>query len=360
MRNATRLLFNAYVSQIALLSNVPDATKTFTVDPVVGQKLEEKIQQSSEFLSKINSVPVDQQEGQKVGIGVTRPIAGRTDTSGGVKRPVTDPTDSEELDRYRCEKTNYDHAIRYAKLDAWAHRPEFQTLIRDVIIKQQGRDRIMIGWNGTSAAATTDRVANPLLQDVNIGWLEQIRTKAPARVMDDGALSTAPTKAIYVDATGEILDAAGSNAATADADYANIDALAYDAVNLMEEWHRDDTDLVVIVGRDLVHEKYLNVINAAGDNAMQQEARDRILTLPKQVGGKTAIMVPFFPANAMLVTSLDNLAIYTQNGTRRRMVIDRPELDQVENYESVNEAYVVEDFTRVALVENIVMGKKPA
>ena len=35
------------------------------------------------------------------------------------------------------------------------------------------------------------------------------------------------------------------------------------------------------------------------------------------------------------------------------------ELDQVANYESVNEAYVVEDYGCCALVENIVMGPKP-
>lgn len=355
MRNSTRVLFNSYVSAIALLNGLDadSVTKHFTVAPAVEQKLEERIQQSSEFLSQISIVPVDQQEGDKVGIGVTRPLAGRTNTAAGDRRTPTDPTDTSDLGRYRCEQTNFDHAIRYAKLDAWAHRPEFQTLIRDVILKQQGRDRIMIGWNGTSVAAATNRTANPLLQDVNLGWLHKIRTHAQARVLNDGDLTVNPTKAIYVAADGVL------SGEDQDADYANIDALAFDAIELLDEWHRDDTDLVVICGRDLVHEKFLNVINAAGDQATEMEARDRILTLPKQVGGKRAVMVPFFPANAMLITSLDNLAIYVQNGSRRRMLKDEPEFDQVSNYESVNEAYVVEDYGRCALVENIVMGKKP-
>src|SRR3546814_14443837 len=71
---------------------------------------------------------------------------------------------------YHCRQTNYDHAIKYAKLDAWRHKPEFQTLLRDVILKQQGRDRIMVGFNGRSAAATTDLAHNQLLQAVNDGW----------------------------------------------------------------------------------------------------------------------------------------------------------------------------------------------
>jgi len=352
MRNTTRVLFNAYVSQIAMLSSIDpaNASAQFTVAPAVEQKLEEVIQQGSEFLQKIQIVPVDQQEGDKVGIGVTRPLASRTDTSGAGRRVPGDPTDTSDRGRYRCEKTNFDYAIKYSKMDAWAHKPEFQTLVRDAIAQQQGRDRIMIGWNGTSVAITTNPVANPLLQDVNLGWLYKIRTHAPARVLNDGDLTVDPTKAIYVDAGGEV---------GVEVDYTNIDALAYDAIELLDEWHRDDTDLVVILGRDLVHQKFLNVIQAAADTATEMEARDRILTLPKMVGGKTAVMVPFFPANAMLITRLDNLAIYVQNGTRRRMLKDEPEADQVANYESVNESYVVEDYGRSALVENIVMGKKP-
>src|SRR3546814_12656515 len=73
MRNETRLLFTAYVSQIALLNGVADATTKFSISPAVEQKLEEKIQESSDFLSEINIVGVPQQSGDKVGVTVTRP-----------------------------------------------------------------------------------------------------------------------------------------------------------------------------------------------------------------------------------------------------------------------------------------------
>lgn len=349
MRNETRILFTAYVSQIALINGVVDSTVSFTVAPVVEQKLEEVIKQGSEFLQRINITPVIQQEGTTVGIGTTRPLAGRTNTAGGIARNPTDPTDTSAVNAYNCKKTNFDHALSYAKIDAWRHRPEFQTLLRDAIAKQQGRDRIMIGWNGTSAAVTTDRVANPLLQDVNLGWLYKIRTNAAARVLDDGALSGAG-KAIYV-APGEV---------GTEVDYVSLDALVFDAVELIDEWHRDDTDLVVICGRDLVHDKYFNIVSTAGDTATEVEATDRILRSEKQIGGLPAVRVPFFPANALLITKLSNLSIYYQEGTRRRMIKDEPKLDQIENYESVNEAYVVEDYGLTALVENIVIGQKPA
>jgi P2 family phage major capsid protein len=349
MQNTTRILFTAYVSQIALLNSVADATTQFTVAPVVEQKLEEVIKNSSEFLQQINIEPVVQQSGAKVGVGVTRTMAGRTNTAAGQRRTPTDPTDTSDRGLYFCRQTNFDSALKYAKIDAWRHRPEFQTLLRDAIAKQQGRDRIMIGWHGTSAAAQTDRTANPLLQDVNLGWLHKIRTHAPAQVLDDGDLSGAG-KAIYV-APGEV---------GVEVDYRNLDAVVLDAKSLIPEWHRGRTDLVVIVGHDLVDEKYFNIVNATGDTATEVEAADRILRSEKQLGGLPAVRVPFFPANAMLITTLSNLSIYYQEGTRRRFIKDEPALDQIENYESVNEDYVVEDYELTALIENIVIGKKPA
>ncbi|MFC4256672.1 phage major capsid protein, P2 family [Altererythrobacter xixiisoli] len=360
MRNETRLLFTSYVSQIALLNAVPSAEVKFNVAPAVEQKLEENIQESSDFLQQISMVPVPNQTGDKVGIGTTRPLAGRTNTAAGNRRTPTDPTGTSDNGTYTCRQTNFDHAIKYSRLDAWRHKPNFQKLLRDAILKQQGRDRIMIGFNGTSAAPQTDRAANPLLQDVNEGWLHKIRTHAPERCLDNGALTEGGTKAIYVSAAGEVVDGDATNVDTADADYANLDALAFDALDLLDPWHRSDTDLVVIVGWKLVKDKYLNLLQAAGDTATEREAAHRILTLPKQLAGKRAVIVPFFPESSLLITSLDNLAIYWQEETRRRQIKDEPALDQIENYESVNEDYVVEDYGRCSFVENIKMGKKPA
>lgn len=369
MLQATRALFNAYVSQIALLNGIAatDATTKFAVDPVVEQRLEEKIAESHEFLELINITPVTQQSGEVLGLGVTRTLAGRTDTSGAGTRDPSDPTDSSKVNEYLCKQTNFDWAQRYALLDAWRHRPEFQTLMRDSILKQIGRDRIMIGWNGTSAAATTNRGANPLLQDVNIGWLHKIRTNAPEQVFDDGNLTVHSdgtnddaTQAIYVKAGVTLYDESLENAVTAKADYSSLDALVLDAVRLLPEWYADDTELVVIVGRNLLDDKYFNIAQQTGATATEVEATDRIIRSSKAIGGLPAVRVPFFPANGLLITRLDNLSIYWQEGTRRRMLKDEPEKDRVANYESVNEAYVVEDYELTVLVENIVLGEAPA
>ena len=62
---------------------------------------------------------------------------------------------------------------------------------------------------------------------------------------------------------------------------------------------------------------------------------------------------PNFPAGALMITRLDNLSRYYQEGARRRTIIDNPKRDQIENYESSNDAYVIEDYGLACLAENI-------
>ncbi len=129
MLNATRTKYDAYTQQIGKLNNVADPSRAFEVLPAIAQTLRAKLKGSSDFLSKINIIPVVAQEGDKVGVGVKGTIASRTDTRTKDRSPRY-PGDLDET-RYRCEKTNFDTLIRYETLDAWAHQPNFQTLLRD-------------------------------------------------------------------------------------------------------------------------------------------------------------------------------------------------------------------------------------
>ncbi|BCR27484.1 MULTISPECIES: phage major capsid protein, P2 family [Aeromonas] len=340
MRNETRQKFNEFTGQVAKLNAITSAMVQFNVQPSVQQTLETKMQESVAFLSMINMVPVDELKGQKVGIGISSTIAGRTNTDSKDRQPNNPAALYDH--KYECAQTNYDTMIGYAQLDSWAKFPDFQTRIRDAIITRQGLDRIMIGWHGTSAAPDTDRNVNPLLQDVNIGWLQHIRTDAPAQVMSEG---TEGSGKIYVDTT--------------DGDYKNLDALVFDAVNeLIKPWFQDDTDLVVICGRKLLSDKYFPIINDASDN--QNKLAGQVLVSQKQIGGLKAVRVPFFPEDALLITKLSNLSIYWQDGARRRHIDEEPKRNRIVNYESSNDAYVVEDYDCAALVENIVMGPNPA
>jgi hypothetical protein len=110
-------------------------------------------------------------------------------------------------------------------------------------------DRIAIGFNGKTRAKTSDRTANPLLQDVNKGWLQAYRDQAAQRVMDHGAT-------------------AGKVKVGAAGDYANLDALVYDWSNshdraVAPRRHGARRD----VRSRLLHDKYFPLINKTGSRA---------------------------------------------------------------------------------------------
>ena len=141
MRNETRLAYNQLLSRVAQLSGVPSAAESFAVEPSVQQTLESKIQESSEFLGMINMIGVDELKGEKLGLGVSGPIAGRTDVSTNDRSP----RDLTALDAngYECVSTEFDTFLPWAKLDAWAKFPDFQRRVRDMLVRQQALDRIL-------------------------------------------------------------------------------------------------------------------------------------------------------------------------------------------------------------------------
>jgi len=107
----------------------------------------------------------------------------------------------------------------------------------------------------------------------------------------------------------------------------------------------------VMCGRGLLHDKYFPLINKT--QAPSEMLATDVITSQKRIGNLPAVTVPFFPANAVLVTSFDNLSLYYQDSARRRTIVDNAKRDRIENFESSNDAYVVEDLGRAAMAENI-------
>ena len=326
---------DGYIAQIAKLNGVASTARKFAVTPSVQQRLETAMQESSAFLNRINIIGVTAQEGEAVGVGVSGPIASRTDTTTTDRQ--TRDVHALTADKYRCEQTNYDTHLRYATLDAWAHLPDFQQRVAASILRRQALDRIMIGWNGTSVAAATNLATNDLLQDVNKGWIQKLRDGKAANVLSEVAAGS-----------GKIEIGAAVTPANG---YKNLDALVFDIVRGLDPWHQDSTELVAICGRNLLDDKYFTIVNQADKNT-EMVASD-ILMSTRRLGGLQAVTVPHFPANSVMVTPLANLSIYYQRSARRRMLIDNPKRDRLENYESSNDAYVIEDFGAAVLAENI-------
>ncbi|WP_443977760.1 phage major capsid protein, P2 family [Thiothrix lacustris] len=235
MKNTTRPQFNKLKLDTALANGVQDVTEKFSLSPSVEQRLVEQMGESTDFLKRINLISVTEQKGQKLGLGVGSPIASRTDTSSQTRETAF--VGSLAADQYETKQTNFDTHIGYSVMDAWAVFPDFHHRYRRHVMKRMALDRIMIGWNGTSAATATDRITNPLLQDVNVGWVEKVRQNDPARLMgyaSDGEV----TEDVYKVGEG--------------GDYGTLDALAFDLMsNLLDPWHMGGDDLVLIIGREL-------------------------------------------------------------------------------------------------------------
>lgn len=316
---------------IAETYGVERASKMFSVEPSVAQELNDSITAKADFLERINVVPVSEIKGEKVFIGVNGPVTGRTNT----KTKDREAKDASALEHtlYELADTQSDVGLPYAKIDAWAKFPDFKDRYSAAVQKRIAQDRIVIGFHGTSAATQTDLAANPKLQDVNKGWLQQLREQAPQQVLKEGTVA------------GKVTLGAGG-------DYANLDALVHDTKQMVDEILREDGDLVAIIGSDLLAADKAKLYTKQGDIPTEKERIENAQVI-STYGGLPAFSVPNFPVNAVLVTSWDNLSIYFQDSSWRKQTVDNPKRSRVEDYNSRNEGYVIEQLEKIALTENV-------
>ncbi|MQU55054.1 phage major capsid protein, P2 family [Pseudomonas sp. FSL R10-1339] len=314
----------------AKVYNAPKGASSFTIEPSAAQSINEKITAKSDFLERINIVPVSEIKGEKVMFGVTGPVTGRTDIR--IKEREVKDFSSLENNTYELSSTESDVSLPYAKIDSWAKFPDFHKRYSDAVQKQIALDRMMIGFRGTHNAAQTDIETFPMLEDVNKGWLQQAREKVPSQVLSQGLEA------------GKISLGEGG-------DYANLDALVYDVTRLIDDNLRD-SDLIAIIGSDLLaHDKAVLYAKQAGTPT--EKERIESAQVVSTYGGVPSFSVPFFPVNAVLVTSWDNLSIYFQDTSWRVLMLENPKRNRVEDYNSRNEGYVVEQFGKIALAENV-------
>jgi P2 family phage major capsid protein len=312
--------------------------KQFAVTPGAVQKLFEKaVEDGVPFLGKINAnVAVTEKVGEKIGLFVSGLVAGRTDTSGSAERQARSLHSLEKFG-YSLKQTNADVALKYSIIDQWKHVAggKFAELYASAIRMAIANDRLRIGWYGTSAADTTNPVANPLGQDVNIGWFQKIRNEAAAQISDD-----------------EITIGV-------DGDYANLDAVVREMKDSIDPVFRNDPRLRVFIGSNLISLAENKFYAAGGDKPSEKRHLDggRLLDT---YGGLQAETPPFFPENAIMITFYSNLSIYRQEGTWRRTIIDNPKKDQIEDFNSFNEDYIVEDYRAIAVESNVVAYVPPA
>ncbi len=325
-----RQQYHRLQAAIARAYGVESVREEFNVTPSMAQTLNDKITASSTFLARINVIGVSEIKGQKVMMGLNGPATGRTNTNNADRVP----RNLLDLDAkgYELFDTHTDVALKFASIDAWAKFKDFAQRYSAAVQRQIALDRIMIGWNGISVAEDTDRTANPLLQDVNKGWLQIAREQAPQQVLTQG---TKAAGKIQIGATG---------------DYANLDALVHDVSLMIEEEFRDGGDLVAIIGRDLLAHDKGKLYAKQGDTPSEKE-RIELAQVVATYGGLPSYTCPFFPSKGVVVTSFDNLSIYFQDDSWRRHLLENPKRSQMEDYNSRNEGYVIEQLGKFAAIE---------
>lgn len=335
------------------LSSVDQVHQEFAIDPSMEQRIEAKQTEEVSFMGQINVAPVDELQGQVLGLFAARMIGSGIGAANTRRTPV----DVSGLDsrQFQLFETLFDTMMPWSKIDTWAKFPNFLALYSAAVAIATAQTRISIGFNGESRfvpPANSDPLANPMGEDLNVGWLQKLRLERPDHVMGR-ALVGAPGAQT---ATGAAVPVEIGAAET----YKNIDALAYDLIAGMPSWARKSTELVVIVSQDLVDEKYFPMINRplaatidGGKSTSDQVISDIVMSV-KQIGGRPAAAVPFFPDKTMVITPLKNLSLYYQSGARRRYVKDEPEFRRgLVDYNSSNEGYAIESTDHMVMAENI-------
>jgi P2 family phage major capsid protein len=284
---------------------------------------------SDAFLGMVSLLPVQQIKGQVVDVGDDGLSTGR----GDGKRFSVEVGQSGNT--YELVKTDSGAHILWETMTQWANsgsKNQWLKMMQNAISRRFALDMLRIGFNGTSAAVVTDPQANPLGQDVNKGWLKIVKEKKASQVLASADLD--PTGAVQYS-------------------YKNLDSLVQDLINTtIAPEHRQDPDLVVLVGSDLVAAEQHRLLESA-DSPTEHKAAQ---SLAKTIAGKKAYTPPFFPATQIWVTNTKNLQILTQEGTQwRKQKNDDDELRFKQNHIRM-EGYAVGNLNKFAAIEAVTVA----
>lgn len=331
MKIKTTQVFVAVVSALAANYGVASVSKQFTVNPTIEQSLYDQIYQSAEFLQHIDTQMVDDLIGSAITAGISGGVTGRAgvgkdDTKS---RSTKDPLGLTSRE-YRCYEVECDTHITWNRMDMWAKFPDFHNRFRAHVRQAIALDIIKIGWNGTHAADSTDIATYPMLDDVNIGWLQLVRRDNASNVIVDGD-----------QVEGEIRIGAGG-------DYENLDQTVHDLLQAIPAHKR--IGLVTIIGDELLA-KEKNKLYAKQAHTPSEKQKIELEQIIETFGGLKAYKIPFFPERGILITSFDNLCHYVQSGSTRTSIENNAKKKRVEDYQSRNDCYYINDMEKIAFFE---------
>lgn len=261
----------------------------FTISTPSENSLHIAMLESGWMMGSITLRDIDSSTGQAIEIGDNSLHSGRA-LSGRFKKKLTiNGTPFELVETDSCVSLSYEQLGQLANINSF---DKFVSLLSDFFGRAVSLDMLRIGFNGEYAGLPTNPIENPKGEDINTGW------HAIAREFNNG--SQVITEKFSLGEGG---------------DYPHLDALANQLIkDKIPEAFREDPRLVVLVGAELAAKERLRLFNAA-DRSLSDTAAAQLLT--SSIAGRFAFVPPFMPGKRLAVTTLENLHIYTQKGSRR-------------------------------------------
>ena len=317
--------FSKAFSQAYSLQHVEGSpTVSLNVNPAQETKLIQAVIEGQGFLKLINLIDVDQVSGQVVTVGTDTLATGRSDSGrfGGVSTTLS-------ASKYELQETDTRISIPWTMMSSWLNQGagNFNRLLVNYCNAQVAADMLKVGWRGASVARPTNPATNKMGEDVNIGWHARVKRDASNQIVTD---------AVYFDPDG-----AG--------DYKTLDALANSLkLDVIKPEFQHASDLVVLVGQDLISAAQYKLY----DDALTPTEHNEAQILSRSIAGMKAYTPPYFPGGMMAVTSLNNLSIYWQRGTKRRKVHDNDDKACFESTFWRMEDFPVEQYGKYAAFDN--------
>lgn len=312
---------------------VSDPSKQFAITGPKETRLKQALLDNANFLKLITVEDVDQKTGQVIAVGTNKLHSGR---KAGGRHTTGTNVDGHE---YALVETDSCAAVTWDMLSVWANsgKPgEFMKRLNDNATENFALDILRVGFNGTSAASTTNSTDNPNGEDVNIGWQALVIRDKPEQIID---------VEIYLDPDGG-------------GDYKTLDSMAADLINTkIHPSMRTDPRLIVLVGADLIAFEQARLYDAATTPTEKKAAQQ----LPHSIAGRPAMVPPFMPGKRMVVTTLKNLHLYTQKNTRHRKSEHVEDRKQHENSYLRWEGYAIGEYKGYAAFneEKVNFGPEP-
>jgi len=266
------------------------SSRGFSISDPSENLLRVSMLESGWMMNNITLADINESQGNAVSIGDNSLHTGRS-VSGRFGKNIAfngTPYTLEETDS--CATISYDQMSLMINSGS-GEQGEFNQKMSDFFGRAFTLDMLRVGFNGRMAAIPTNPAAYPKGEDVKLGW------HSIAREFNEGSQVI----------TDELVLGDGG-------DFAHLDSLTNHLINKsIPEAFREDPRLVVLVGADLAAAERMRLFNGADRPA--DRAASQLLT--SSVAGRFAFVPPFMPGRRLAVTTLDNLHIYTQRGSRR-------------------------------------------